>query len=204
MILSYSDKSLINGLRHKDTASITYMYKVYCPLVSRLVSINSGCDQDMEDLFQDAIIILYKRTMEEHFKLTCSLKTYFLAICRFLWLQRLERNSRLHYSEDLQADEPWATYFIEDLALTDVELEQRRLFYKNLLTLPIDCQRLIKLYCLKIPYKEIARMLKIKDEVSVKTRKYSCKSMLRKKIMKDPEFKKYLQYEGLCNDQRLD
>ncbi|MEI6683212.1 MAG: sigma-70 family RNA polymerase sigma factor [Bacteroidota bacterium] len=204
MILRYSDESLIDGLRRKSSACITYMYKVYCPLVSRLVKINSGSEQDMEDLFQDAIIILYKRTLEEPFILTCSLKTYFLSICKFLWLQRLERKSRLQYSDDLQVDEPWTAYFIEDLAQSEVILEQRRLFYKNLLTLPIDCQRLIKLYCLKISYKEIARMLKIKDEVSVKTRKYLCKSMLRKKIMKDPECKKYLQYEGLCNDQRLD
>ena len=204
MILRYSDKSLIEGLRRKSSACITYLYKDYRPLVTRLVKINSGSEQDMEDLFQDAIIILYKRTLDESFILNCSLKTFFLSICKFLWLQRLERKRRLQYSDDLEVDEPWGAYFIEEPALSEVNLEQRRLIYKNLLTLPIDCQRLLKLYCLHISYREIASMLKIKDEVSVKTRKYSCKSMLRKKIMKDPEYKIFFQYEGLFDDQRLD
>jgi len=37
--------------------------------------------------------------------------------------------------------------------------------------------------------------MNFKDEGYVKTRKYLCKNMLRKRIMKDPEYKQYIAYE---------
>ena len=46
--------------------------------------------------------------------------------------------------------------------------------------------------------------VKYKDEVYVKTRKYSCKRLLRRKIMNDPECQQFLNYDGNRNHQRLD
>jgi len=204
MILHYSDDVVIEGLRLKKTRFITYMYEEFGPVVRHLVKRNSGTQQDMEDLFQDAIIVLYQRSMVKPFKLECSLKTYFMSICKNLWLQRLERKFRILYQADYEVHEAWESYSLDDPELTEDNLELRRLFYKNLLTLPTDCQRLIKLYCLKIPYKEIARLMHYKDEIYVKTRKYSCKNLLRKKILNDPECHQFIEYEGFYNHQRLD
>ncbi len=195
MILRYSDDVIIEGLRQKKSSYIAYMYQEFIPIVRHLVDKNSGNQQDMEDLFQDAIIVLYSRSQVQPFELNCSLKTYFISICKNLWLQRLERKFRLLYQADYGVNEPQADYSSEDPGLGEKILERRRLFYKNLLSLPIDCQRLIKLYCLKIPYKEIAMLMNFKDEVYVKTRKYSCKNLLRKKIMNDPDCYQLLKYE---------
>ena len=195
MILRYSDDVIIEGLRQKKSSYIAYMYQEFIPIVSHLVERNSGNQQDMEDLFQDAIIVLYSRSLVQPFELECSLKTYFMSICKNLWLQRLERKFRLLYQADYGVNEREGDYSTEDPKLGEKNLERRRLFYKNLLSLPIDCQRLIKLYCLKIPYKEIARLMNFKNEVYVKTRKYSCKKLLRIKIMNDPDCYQLLKYE---------
>ena len=195
MILRYSDDVIIEGLRQKKSSYIAYMYQEFIPIVRHLVERNSGNQQDMEDLFQDAIIVLYSRSLVQPFELECSLKTYFMSICKNLWLQRLERKFRLLYQADYGVNEREGDYSTEDPKLGEKNLERRRLFYKNLLSLPIDCQRLIKLYCLKIPYKEIARLMNFKNEVYVKTRKYSCKKLLRIKIMNDPDCYQLLKYE---------
>jgi len=187
MMLSYSDEELIEGLKHRKNSTITYMYQEWFPPVRNHLLHNSGNQQDGEDLFQDTLLALYIRIREKPLLLECSLKTYFIAVCRNIWLQRLERKQRVIYQASCEVHEDKATYTLPDFDPNELELEQQRLFYRNLMKLPNQCIQLLKLYCLKVPYKEIARMLKLKDEITVKIRKYNCKNMLRKNIINDPE-----------------
>jgi RNA polymerase sigma factor (sigma-70 family) len=201
---SYSDEELIEGLKQRKRASIELLYREFFPVIRHYLLHNSGNQQDAEDLFQDTMVVLYKQCSAEQFKLECSLKTYFMAISKNLWLQRLERKYRLLYQADFSVQESMPAYTAGDLELQDERLEEQRVFYKHLMLLPHDCRRVLQLYCLKIPYKEIARLLKFKDEIYVKTRKYFCKSLLRKKIMNDPDYKLFLEYDGNKNHLRLD
>ena len=203
MILRYSDDDLIRGLQQKKSGCIHYLYQEFGPVVRHLVKRNSGTQQDVEDLFQDAIMILYQRSLVHPFKLECTLKTYFISICKNVWLQRLERKYRLLYQADIEVHEHRGVFSMDEKELKEEHHEQQRLFYRNLMNLPTECQRLLKLYFLNIPYKEIARLLNYKDEIYVKTRKYSCKNLLRKKIMNDPDYSQFLDYERYRNQQRL-
>jgi len=193
MIHQYTDKELIEGLRQRKPCCIDYLYQEYFPVLRHHLIQNSGNRQDVEDLFQDTVIVLYKRSLVHPFNLGCSLKTYFMAVSKNLWLQRLERKYRLLYQAECEVNEPREIYSPEDQELREENLEKQRLFYKNLMSLSTECRRLLQLYCLKIPYKEIARLMNYKNEVYVKTRKYSCKNLLRKKIMKDPECQQYIK-----------
>jgi len=200
----YTDEELIEGLRQRKRSCIDYLYQEYFPVIRHHLTNNSGNLQDAEDLFQDTVIVLYKRSLVQSFKLECSLKTFFMSICKHLWLQRLEHKCRLLYQSDFEVHESRATYSLEEEEFAAENLEQQRLFYKHLMLLPVNCRRLLQLYCLKIPFKEIARLMKYKDEQYVKTRKYSCKKMLRRKIMNDPECHQYMKYDGPGNHLRLD
>jgi RNA polymerase sigma factor (sigma-70 family) len=204
MMHRYTDDELLEGLRQRRRTCIDYLYQEYYPVVRHYLKQNSGNHQDVEDLLQDTIIVLYQRCRVQPFILECTLKTYFMSVCRNLWLQRLERKYRLLYQADCEMHEAQGVYTLEDQELKEENLEQQRLFYKNLMQLPNDCRRLLQLYCLKVPYKEIARLMKYKDEIYVKTRKYSCKKLLRRKIMNDPECQQFLNYEGARNHLRLD
>jgi RNA polymerase sigma factor (sigma-70 family) len=195
MILRYSDETLIEGLRQRKQRHIDYIYQEFTPVVRHLVKQNSGSESDVGDLVQEAIILLYKRSLNQPFELKCSLKTFFISICKNLWLQHLDNKYRLLYQAEFEVNEPNSTYNSDDMETREENNEKRRLLYKNMLSLPADCQRLLELYFLKIPYKEIARLMNFKDEVYVKTRKYSCKNMLRKRIINDPEYHQYFEYE---------
>jgi RNA polymerase sigma factor (sigma-70 family) len=154
---------------------------------------NSGNEQDAQDVFQDTLVALFNQVRAEPFKLACSLKTYVTSIGKNLWLQRLDYKFRLLYQADLEVNEPGSCYTIEDQFPEYESLVLQRLLYKNIMLLPDDCRRLLQLYCLKVPFREIARMMKFKDEVYVKTRKYTCKNLLRKKMIKDPECLQFLE-----------
>jgi RNA polymerase sigma factor (sigma-70 family) len=204
MKTKYTDEELIEGLRLRKTSCIDYLYQEFTPVIRHYLLHNSGNQQDVEDLFQDTLIVLYQRCRAESFRLECSLKTYFMSVSKNLWLQRLEAKYRLLYRSDIEVHEAQGAYTVEEQEHQAEELEMQRLFYKHIMLLPKECRQLMELYCLKIPYKEIARMLKYKDEIYVKTRKYSCKKLLRSRIINDPECHQYLKYDGNRNYQRLD
>lgn len=200
----YSDEELLEGLKQKKDYHIVFMYNEYGPIVRHYVRQNSGNIQDVEDIFHDTLIVLFVRIRLPSFRLDCSLKTYFIAISKNLWLQRLERKYRLMYQADCEVNEPNESYSPEENEIKEENLEQNRLFFKHLSGMPMECRRLLELYCLKIPYREIARMMNYKDEVYVKTRKYSCKNLLRKKIMNDPASQQFFEHDGYTNYKQLD
>lgn len=195
MRLQYSDEVLIKGLQQRKLHYISYIYREFTPIVRHLVQQKSGNESDVDDLVQEAMIILYKRSLNEPFKLECSLKTFFISICKNLWLQRLDNRYRLLYQSELEVNEPSQSYALNEMEIREEDSVKRRLFYKNMLALPADCQRILELYFLKVPFREIARLMGLRDELYVKTRKYACKNLLRKKIMNDPEYHQYFEYE---------
>jgi len=193
-MINFSDEVLIKGLKDQNSRCIRYLYKEYFPLAKSIVERNSGNYEDAEDLFQDSVVVLYKRLTNENINLKCSLKTFFFGICRNLWMQRLDRKWRLLYSESM-AEEPAGSYEITDKEFSEEILEKKRLFQKHFLTLPMRCQKILLLYLKDLPLRKIAEELGMKNEEYAKARKYSCKNMLRKRIMNDPQCKPYLTYE---------
>ena len=195
-MFQYSDQELIDGLRERKSSCINYLYKKFHPIVQHYVQHNSGNRQDSEDLFNDMLIALYQQMKVKPIILHCSLKTYLMAVAKYLWLQRLERKHKVMYQAECTVNEVDSDYFTGLTSLDEMNLERNRLFYKNLMLLSVECKHLLQLYCLNIPFKEIARMLNYKDEVYVKTRKYKCKENLRRKIVNDPECRKCIEYNG--------
>jgi RNA polymerase sigma factor (sigma-70 family) len=191
----FSDDALLKGLRSRRTDCIRQLYSEFFPVVTSIVERNTGNRQDSEDIFQDGIIILYEKIISGDVELNCSLKTYFFSICRNLWLQRLERKWRLLY-QDKFSKEPFTTAepFIH-LSLDEEKVEKKRLYQEHFVALPEDCQTLLKMFLNKCSYKEIAETLSFKNEAYAKTRKYLCKNMLRKRIMKDPRYQMCIMYE---------
>ena len=194
MTTTPTDEILIQGLKERDSLSIKFIYKEFFPLATSIVEKNSGSYEDAEDLFQDSIVILYKRLTTEKINLKCTLKTFFFGICKNLWMQRLDRKWRLQYSENL-AEEPVHSYEITRWEFGEEVLEKKRLFLKHYFELPKRCQKILAMFLSEIPLKKIALELGMKNDEYVKSRKYKCKRLLRKKIINDPECKPYLSYD---------
>lgn len=205
MIFHYSDEEILEGIRQKNEFFTVLLYNDYMPPVRHFIRQNSGNHQDVQDIMHDTLLILYLRARNPGFTLSCTLKTYFFAIAKNLWMQVLDTKFRIRYQAPCEVNEPVTNYSLDDPEPVEKILAQYRLFFKHLSDMPNECRRLLELYLLKIPYKEIARMMKYKDEIYVKTRKYSCKNLLRKKILTDPDYQPYLdENEKRAIFQRLD
>jgi len=194
-MIHYSDEAILEGLRLRSDYIINFTYKEFFPLVKFLVAENGGSGEDAEDIFQDGIIILYNKISLNQLKLTSSFKTYMYSVCRNLWLQKLNKRKAI-YDKLTDVDD-----FIDlptDLFLeaSIEEAELHRIIQIHFLSLPKDCQKVLRLFIKNIPLREIAGIMGFKTENYAKTRKYLCKQDLKKRIADDPRSQKILRNEN--------
>ena len=186
----YTDEAIIGGLKKRDSQIIRYVYKEYYPTIKFLITTNSGTETDAEDVFQDALVVLYRKIARENLVLTSSFKTFLYSICRNLWLQRLDR--RVFRNEFLEMEDLGELQEIAYNEQPEDDQEKYRLFQQHFFKLSEDCQKVLKLFMSKTSLKEIAEIMGFKTEKYAKTRKFMCKEKLKNSVINDPNFKKYL------------
>lgn len=190
-MIHYSDEAIIEGLRLRSDYIIKYIYQELFPMILFLVTKNNGSEEDAEDIFQDSLIIVFRKIKANELDLTCSFRTYVYSISRNLWLQKLSK--RKQFSREFSDIEVYIT--MSDYALSERnqdEQEKFRLYQQHFLTLGEDCQKVLLLFMKKTSLKEIAAEMGYKTEKYAKTRKYLCKEELKKRIINDPKCQKFL------------
>lgn len=87
-----SDNTLLDQLKSEESSSFELLYEFYFPSVASYIKQNLGNNEDAEDIFQEAIIVLLQKVRQSDFVLTSSLKTYLYSVAKNLWLKRLRDN----------------------------------------------------------------------------------------------------------------
>jgi len=193
-MIHYSDEAILEGLRLRSDYIINFAYKEFFPLVKFLVAENGGSGEDAEDIFQDGIIILYNRISLNQLTLTSSFKTYIYSVCRNLWLQKLNMRKAIYDKlTDVEEFIDLPKDLLSEASIEEAELH--RIIQIHFLSLPDDCQKVLKLFVKNIPLREIAGIMGFKTENYAKTRKYLCKQDLKKRIADDPRSHKILRNE---------
>lgn len=190
-MIHYSDEAIIEGLRLRSDYIIKYIYQELFPMILYLVTKNNGNEEDAEDVFQDSLIIVFKKIRANELDLTCSFRTYLYSISRNLWLQKLSKQKQ--FSREFSDIEGYIT--MSDYALSEKnqdEIEKFRLYQQHFLMLSPDCQKVLLMFMEKVSLKDIAVEMGFKTEKYAKTRKYLCKEELKKRIINDPKCQKFL------------
>ncbi|SHK94410.1 RNA polymerase sigma factor, sigma-70 family [Chitinophaga jiangningensis] len=73
----------------------TDLYQHSFPAICHYIQQNSGNEQDAEDIFQEALLVLLEKINNPDFRLTASLNTFLFAVARNLWLKELRNRSRI-------------------------------------------------------------------------------------------------------------
>lgn len=194
-MIHYSDEAILEGLRLRSDYIINFIYKEYFPLIKFLVTENGGMSEDAEDIFQDGIIIIYNKISLNQLTLTSSFKTYMYSVCRNLWLQKLSKRKAIF--DKLTDVEEFIDLPNDILQETSAaEIEMHRIIQIHFLSLPEDCQKVLKLFIKNIPLREIAGIMGFKTENYAKTRKYLCKQELKRRIADDPRSQKFFKNDN--------
>ncbi|WP_452228979.1 sigma-70 family RNA polymerase sigma factor [Lacinutrix sp. MEBiC02404] len=92
-ITKLTDQELVELVK-QDKDYLGYIYKThkdYCVLFMRKMTFGSKIkEEELGDVYQDVMLILYEKIVKGGFVLTCSLQTYLNSVCRFQVLNKFK------------------------------------------------------------------------------------------------------------------
>ena len=154
--------------------ALTRLYRRAFPLVGRYVGSHGGTPQDAQDVFQDALVILYEQAVGGTLVLTASASTYLVGISRNLWHHEQRRRARLPH-EALPDDlEPLATEELEEATFAVLDYVER---------LGAKCKSvLLAFYYFQQPLTQIAAANGYRSVRSATVQKLKCLERLRDSV----------------------
>lgn len=175
----FPDSVLLKGLISQDKKIVKAFYESFFDEVRRLVLFNNGNEDDAKDLFQDVLVVLFQKARDDHFKLTCTLKTFVYSVARFLWLKELTKRKRVWR---MPVDE--GEYADPDADIEQVhEKNERLVCYRRCFDkLSPGCRRVLSLFQQGHNIAEITALMGFKSEQHTKNRRYRCKKALMESV----------------------
>lgn len=187
-MINYSNEELLNGILRNDNVILQHIYKNFYYKVNLYIKKNSGNDDDANDVFQEAIIVVYRKLKANDLIINCAFETYLYSVCKFLWFKQL---ARIKSEKEMMVDSVmFESEFDHDFSELVEKNERFKLYQKHFQLLGSDCQKLLQLFFDKVPLKQIAQIMGFSGEKYVKKRKFKCKEYLVTSIKQDVSFKK--------------
>jgi RNA polymerase sigma factor (sigma-70 family) len=185
-VSEFSVEEIIEGIKARDNCVLQYVYKNFYPSIHHFIITNSGSPDDAKDIFQESIIVIFRKIKEQnHFLLNSSFKTFIYSIARNLWLKNL-RAQKME-GQKIKDQQSFIELRDEPFKVSNEDLKMS-LYQKYFKQLPEDCQNILSLTARDIPQKEIAQAMNFKSENYVKKRKHNCKDKLVELIKQDPRY----------------
>lgn len=179
---------MTKGAIHKfisgDTITIRKFYSKNFHIVRNFITRNNGNESDAEDIFQEALIVLYQKLKHQNINFDISMDSYFIGICKNLWRNKLKELNRMIYiaSENLMDHQESDPDYLE---IADI----KKIYEQHFHNLSPKCQDLLKLYFSGFSTSDITKLRNKSPEI-IRKQKYDCKCCLLKKFEKDKTFLK--------------
>lgn len=177
--------SVLNSIHELNQELLKELYEQCYPRVEKMVLKYGGDKSSAKDIFQDAMLIVYRKVRENDLILTCKLSTYVYSICKNLCIQQ-NRKEKNYINLPEQSFE-----MVSDSETTDLsENRMYALIDKHFKDLSENCQKILTLHFEGKKIADIMKELSYDNAQYAMDRKYRCKASLIKRIINDPEYKK--------------
>lgn len=172
------EENLLQKLASGDTAAVESIYLENYGMIESYIIKNSGNPDDARDIFQEAMIVLFEKVTRGDFKLTCQLKTYIYAVCKRLWLKKLQQLDRFYPAienpEDFSGTE-------DELELYEKRTVDIGIMESSLNKIGEPCKSLLEaFYIHNRSMPEIAATFGYTNADNAKNQKYKCLMRLKK------------------------
>ncbi|MDR3693614.1 sigma-70 family RNA polymerase sigma factor [Mucilaginibacter sp.] len=149
------------------------LYKKAFPTVAKYVSKMGGTFDEAKDIFQDALVIYYEKTVNATIKLHSNEQAYLLGISKHLWAKKFRKNINQTLLDDSQMD------FVEE---DDPQPSANKLMY-YLETAGQKCMEILKaFYYDNLPVNKITELFGYSGVRSATVQKYKCMEKVRETI----------------------
>ena len=99
----------IEGIIKNDFAVLQKIYEESLPEVIKYVKRNSGTIDDAKDVFQEGIMVLFKKAKEDRLILTTSFHNFLFMVCKRIWLKKLTKKGK----KEVPFEDEWEFSFEE-------------------------------------------------------------------------------------------
>jgi RNA polymerase sigma factor (sigma-70 family) len=172
------DQLLLEGLAKGDKNAVEAIYRENYVTIQSFIINNNGSVDEARDIFQEAMVVLYEKSKDSTFSLTCLLKTYLYSISRRIWLKRLQHLNR--YSAQVES--------FEEIIPVEEEIEEHEkrnddftLMEQAMGKIGEPCKSLLDAYYMqKKSMLDIAANFGYTNADNAKTQKYKCLVRLKK------------------------
>lgn len=188
----FSTSEILDGIREGDNAILSYVYEAHYGSIEIMILKNGGTKDIAKDIFQEALVTMFKMTQDKEFAIKqSSFFTFFYALCRntlFMYFRSYKKDV-LHRAAPIETND---VEFGEDVDSTILEGLKEQLFHKYFRSISEKCKSILKLVMKGYTAIVIAKMLKFTSDAYVRKRKKVCLEALVERIMKDPKSKELL------------
>jgi len=172
------EQELLKGLAAHDRSAAETIYQENYGMIKSLIINNNGSPDEVQDIFQEAMLVLYEKVRSGEFELHCQIKTFLYSVCKRLWLKQLQK--KYPYSPDISTVEE--TVPVEEEMENHQEIEQEfRMMEKAISSLGEPCRTLIEAFYLRRKtMQEISAEFGYTNADNAKNQKYKCLMRLKK------------------------
>jgi RNA polymerase sigma factor (sigma-70 family) len=176
------DAKLLDALQNGDDSALEELFRKNRRSIASLVIRNHGTEDDVEDVLQEALVVLWERVCRGSFEYQAKLSTFIYATGKNIWFRKLARQRR-----ERPADSE--TFEIPDrdsTPLEELEENERIVAVQQAMEkIGNPCRDLLLLYYWEEQtMEEIAVKLGFANADTVKSKKYQCKKALEKLVKK--------------------
>ncbi|RPI02777.1 MAG: sigma-70 family RNA polymerase sigma factor [Ignavibacteriae bacterium] len=176
------ESKLLDALRNGNEHALADLFHQNRKSIASLVMRNHGSEDDVEDILQEALVVLWERIHSGSFEYKAKLSTFIYATAKNIWFRRLSRQRR----EVSISDESWESASGESTPLEALEENERVLAVQQAMEqIGNPCHDLLLLYYWEEQsMEEIAQRLGFANADTVKSKKYQCKKTLEHMVKK--------------------
>jgi len=181
------NQEVIDGIITGDYTILKTFYKRNLPFVRKYILQNGGTGEDIEDIFQDSLILVYNKLCSDSLQIDLSIHSYFIGVCKNKWRNQRRKQLKILYDNGLIDKKEDDTQSVID---TITEEDQAGLFHKHLYNLNNKNRNILQLFFEGKSMREIA-IITGYSEGYARKKKCISKNKLIQMILQDPEYKEY-------------
>lgn len=188
LLMKASDQKIFDAIAlGKDDKAIASLYDLSFRKIRDFIRKNSGSQEDAEDMFQDAILALFKMIKSGKYNTAYELEGFLYSVARNLWINKAKREQRkLPLLEGME----WAS----PDTLSILSKERENIVNETFGKIGDRCKQLLTLVIyFDHSMKELCEKMGFPNENAAKTQHYKCKQRLIELMGHNQEFKNLLK-----------
>ncbi len=137
-------------------------------------------EEQFLDIYQDAVIVLFEKTRDPSFSLTCTVRTYLISICKYQYFKRTKREMDV---VPIDGEKGIYTDWLEDedeIMQKQAQVDRLERILRQFSNVSTKCYELIyRFFYLQESFSLIAQAMAYSNAENAKNQKARCQKKLR-------------------------